>query len=192
MSERRRYHVGDLPGRLIREAREMLHGSGLRALNLRALAARVGISAGSMYHHFDSKTALLAALAVAGFMELQRELERAGGAADAGQGLRAWANGYCRFAEREPALFALMFDPEIAGLARVAEARAAALASLRRVVSGVAETYGRGEGRLDEVTLAVWAAAHGAAGLGVSVPPHTELMDEVIAGLEALFGLPGA
>ena len=60
--EGRRYHVGDLPGRLLREARDMLEDGGLKQLNLRALAARTGITAGSMYHHYESKRALLAEL----------------------------------------------------------------------------------------------------------------------------------
>src|SRR3954469_18476023 len=113
MDERRRYHVGDLPGRLIREAREMLEEGGLKQLNLRALAARAGITAGSMYHHYESKAELLGELAAGGFKELRRELETADSVAGDGQRLRGWATGYFHFARREPALFALMFDPEM-------------------------------------------------------------------------------
>jgi AcrR family transcriptional regulator len=187
MDERRRYHVGDLPGRLIREAREMLDEGGLKQLNLRALAARAGITAGSMYHHYDSKAALLGELAAGGFLELRRDLERADGEARDGLRLRAWATGYFRFAEREPALFALMFDPEFAELPAVATARSAALAVLQRIVAEVAAAQGRVDPPLDQIALAVWAAAHGAASLAASAPHRPELIDEVIAGLEALF-----
>jgi AcrR family transcriptional regulator len=186
MSERRRYHVGDLPGRLLREAREMLETG--EPLNLRALAARAGITAGSMYHHFESKQALLGELAAGGFKELGRELERADGEAAAGRRLRAWATAYFRFAQREPALFGLMFDPEIAELAPVAEARRAALAVLQRIVGEVAG--GRTGPPLDQITRAVWAASHGAAMLALSSPGRPELIDEVIGGLEALFRPP--
>lgn len=187
MSERRRYHVGDLPGRLRREAREMLEQGGLKQLNLRALAARAGITAGSMYHHYENKTALLAELAAGGFMELRVELERADAEAGVGRRLRAWATGYFRFARREPGLFSLMFDPEIAPQPAVVEARAEALAVLHRIVGEVVAGQGRPDPRLDQITLAVWAAAHGAAALAVSAPETPELMDDVIAGLEALF-----
>ena len=51
MEAGRRYHVGDLRGRLMREARDMLDEGGLKQLNLRALAARAGLTAGAMYHH---------------------------------------------------------------------------------------------------------------------------------------------
>jgi AcrR family transcriptional regulator len=187
MSERRRYHVGDLPGRLLREARELLEEGGLKQLNLRSLAARAGITAGSMYHHYESKRVLLGQLAVSGFMELGRELERADRDAAAGRRLRGWATAYYRFAQSEPALFGLMFDPEIAELPSVVEARRAALAVLRRIVGEVAIAQGRVDPPLDQITQAVWAAAHGAASLALSAPGRAELIDEVISGLEALF-----
>lgn len=187
MSERRRYHVGDLPGRLIREAREMLEEGGLKQLNLRALAARAGITAGSMYHHYESKTALLGELAASGFLELRRELERADAEAGEGRRLRGWATAYFAFARREPALFALMFDPEIAQLPKVVEAREAALAGLDRIVAEVAVAQGRNAPPLPEISLAVWAASHGAASLGASATGEPALIDAVIVGLEALF-----
>jgi AcrR family transcriptional regulator len=186
----RRYHVGDLPGRLIREARAMLEEGGLKQLNLRALAARAGITTGSMYHHYESKAELLGELAAGGFMELRRELDAADRAAGEGRRLRGWATAYFRFAQREPAIFGLMFDAEIAGLAPVAAARTDALAGLRRLVEAVAESQGRSDPPLDQITLAVWAAAHGAATLSASAPDKPELIEDVIAGLEALFRPP--
>ncbi|THD74553.1 MAG: TetR/AcrR family transcriptional regulator [Phenylobacterium sp.] len=188
MSERGRYHAGDLPGRLIREARGMLEEGGLKQLNLRALAARAGITAGSMYHHYDSKTALLGELAAGGFLELRRELERADREAGSGTRLRSWATGYFGFAQREPALFGLMFEPEIAELAAVSQAREAALDILRRIVAEVAAAQGRADPPLDQITLAVWASAHGAASL--ATPGQPRLIDEVIVGLETLFRPP--
>jgi len=187
MEAGRRYHVGDLRGRLIREARGMLDEGGLKQLNLRALAARAGITTGSVYHHYVSKTELLGELAAGGFKELRRELEAVDRAAGEGQRLRGWATGYFRFALREPALFALMFDPEIEGLAPVAEARAAALAVLGRIVGEVAVAQNRVDAPLEQITLAVWAAAHGAAALSAARPGQPGLIDDVIAGLDALF-----
>ncbi len=185
MEAGRQYHVGDLRGRLIREARGMLDEG--QPLHLRALAARAGITAGSMYHHYENKSALLGELAVGGFSELRRELEAGDRSARDGQRLRAWATGYFHFARTEPALFALMFDPAIAGLAPVAEARAAALALLRRMVEEVAVAQDRLDAPKDQISLAVWAAAHGAAVLSSSETGDSNLIDDVIAGLDALF-----
>lgn len=187
MSEGRRYHAGDVPGRLLREARDLLEEGGLKQLNLRALAARSGITAASMYHHYAGKTALLAELAVTGFMELRRDLERADGEAGQGRRLRGWATGYFGFARREPALFGLMFDAEIASQPPVAEAREAALAVLHRIVEEVAAAQGRSDTPVRHITLAVWAAAHGAADLAPSTPEGGDLIEDVIAGLESLF-----
>lgn len=168
----------------------MLEEGGLKQLNLRALAARAGVAAGSMYHHYENKTELLAELAAGGFVELRRALETADREAGDGQRLRSWATAYYRFAQREAAMFALMFDPEIEGQAQVAEARAAALALLRRVVEEVAAAQNRVDPPLEEITLAVWAAAHGAAVLSASAPGKVELIDDVIVGLDALFRGP--
>lgn len=179
--------MGDLPGRLLREARDMLEEGGLKQLSLRALAARSGITAASMYHHYESKRVLLAELAALGFGELRRSLEKADREAVAGGRLRAWATGYFAYARAEPAMFALMFDPEIAELPVVAEARDAALDRLHQVVAEVIETLGRREAPVDKITLAVWAAAHGAAGLSAARPGQPELIDDVITGLAALF-----
>jgi len=73
----------------------------------------------------------------------------------------------------------------------VAEARAATLANLHVIVSEVATAQQRIDPPLDQITLAVWAAAHGAAGLAPAAPGQTELIDDVIVGLDALFRPPG-
>ena len=190
MEANRKYHVGDLPGRLLREARDMLEEGGLKQLNLRALAARSGITAASMYHHYEGKAALLAELAALGFGELRRSLEQADRDAIAGGRLRAWATGYFAYARHEPAMFALMFDPEIAQLPPVVEARDAALAVLRRTVGEVAAAQGWADPPLDQITLAVWAAAHGAASLSASATGGPKLIDDVISGLGTLFRPP--
>ncbi len=187
MSERR-YHVGNLRSRLLAEAREMLEAGGLKALNLRALAARAGITAGSMYHHYDSKAAILGELAAGGFLDLRRELEAADRAAGEGRRLRGWAHAYFDFAGRSPALFGLMFDPDIAALPGVAEARAEALGVLHRIVVEVAAR--RTNAPIEQIVLAVWAASHGAACLAASEPARDDLIEEVIAGLEVLFRPP--
>ena len=182
--------MGNLRGVLLREARGMLEEG--QPLHLRALAARAGITAGSMYHHYESKTELLGELAAGGFKELRQDLEAADRVAAAtGTRLRSWAATYFRFAQREPSLFALMFDPEVAHLEPVAEARAATLAVLHAVVAEVSAAQGRVDPPLDQITLAIWAAAHGTATLGpTAATGQAELVDEVIVGLDALFRGP--
>ncbi len=119
---RRGYHVGNLRAQLLEEARTLLETVGLGRLNLRALAARAGIAAGSVYHHYASKQALLAGLAAEGFGELEAAL-RAAEAAGQPTPIRACALAYFGFARAQPALYALMFDPLILAEPEVDAAR---------------------------------------------------------------------
>ena len=54
-----------------------LESGGRSELNLRGLAARAGIAAGSVYHHYTSKAALMAGLAAVGFRDLEAILKDA-------------------------------------------------------------------------------------------------------------------
>jgi len=89
--------TGDsVASRLVSEARAMLRQGGVRAVKLRGLADRVGITAGSMYYHFENKSALLGILAASGFRQLTRELETACDECGEGQEIRAWGQGLFR------------------------------------------------------------------------------------------------
>lgn len=184
---KRGYHVGNLRTRILDCAGELLEETGPAGPNLRALADRVGITAGSLYHHFDSKAALLGALAAAGFATLRSRLEATEAAAHEGARLRGWAIAYFAFARERPALYAMMMDARTAALPEVAAARAAALTVLERVVQQVAAEQQRVDPPLEKISLAVWAATHGAASLSASDEAHPALMEDVIAGLDALF-----
>jgi len=54
-----RYHRSDVVERAI----VVLDETGLEALSMRRLAADLGVQAGALYHHFDNKAGLLAAVA---------------------------------------------------------------------------------------------------------------------------------
>lgn len=180
------YQIGNVRARLLDEALDILEHEGLQGLNLRDLAARAGITAGSLYHHFDGKAALLAELAAAGFEELRRRVERAGGQAAEGGRVRAWALAYFGFAQDRPALYGLMFDPTIAHAPQVVTARVQAVRTIQVLVEG-SPVLPRSSAPLDKIALAVWAAAHGAASLTLSGAGGPELMDDIILGLEGLF-----
>lgn len=172
--------------RLVVEARAMLREGGVRKLKLRALADRVGITAGSMYYHFESKTALLGVLAAGGYRQLAASLERACSECPHRQEIRAWAKAYFAFSQREAAIFELMFDPEMTRLANVQAAREEVLAQFRQTVAGMNERYGLHITGIEDITAAMWAAAHGAASLAPDMPGEIPFLDQVIAGLEAL------
>ena len=62
MTERDRYHHGDLRGALVDAALELLEAEGSEAVTLRAVARAVGVSHAAPYHHFEDKASLEVAM----------------------------------------------------------------------------------------------------------------------------------
>lgn len=184
---RRPYHVGNLRAQLLEEGRALLEAGGRSELNLRALAARAGIAAGSVYHHYASKSALMAGLAAMGFRELEAILRTA--MAEGSTPIRTSALAYFDFARAQPALYELMFDPDLMVEAEVAAARESAFAVLEEAIASSPAQQGIDGDTLHKVALAVFACGHGAASLTQAVGPEAgaRLMDDVIVGLETLF-----
>ena len=71
------YHHGDLRQALINAACKQLHLVNADALSMRALARDVGVSPAAPFRHFESKTALFAAVATYGFDLLTVDLQQA-------------------------------------------------------------------------------------------------------------------
>jgi AcrR family transcriptional regulator len=67
---RRSYHHGDLRNALIGQALAQIASEGARALCLREVARRAGVSHTASYRHFPNKECLLAAIAEQGFAML--------------------------------------------------------------------------------------------------------------------------
>lgn len=185
---RRRYHVGNLRAQLLEEARAILAEQGLAQLNLRSLAGRTGIAPGSVYHHYEGKAELLAELAAVGFQELESSLKQAQAEAQPGSRIRTLARAYFAFSRDEPALFTLMFEPAVALHPRVEGARDRCFAVLASAVA-VALPARQDPAEIEKIARAVWASAHGAASLRPAERSgDDELMEDVILGLELLFG----
>lgn len=190
---RRPYHVGNLRTQLLDEARALLESGGRAQLNLRALAARAGIAAGSVYHHYASKAALLAGLAATGFRELEVSLRSAAADEAGGQTpIRAAALAYFAFARAQPALYELMFDAALTPDPDVSAARDSAFRVLEDLIAKAPSQQGVPPALLHKVALAVWASGHGAASLALAEGGDREatLIEDVIQGLEVLFRRP--
>src|SRR4051812_23169484 len=91
----------------------MLEAQGAEGLGLRELARVVGVSAAAPYRHFDSKTALLEALAVTGFRDFALAVDLAARGVAQPDRLDAMGRAYVRFALDHANLFRLMFSPEL-------------------------------------------------------------------------------
>jgi AcrR family transcriptional regulator len=152
---------------LVTEALAIITRNGPAALTLRNIAASLGVSQTAPYRHFESKDALLGAVAAQGFDALlassRHAVDQAG--RDPLARFDAIVLAYVEFALRHPAHFKLMYD---AG--DEAFQRSDAVTDLRRtafklLVGLVADCQAAGFASPGEkpthIAVKVWAFTHG-------------------------------
>jgi AcrR family transcriptional regulator len=122
VADRRRRTQADRSARttaaLIKAARELFADQGFAATSRDQIAQRAGVTRGALYHHFDSKTAVAAAVVA----ELEDELvERVVAAAAEGEDVRAQLHLACRAymdAAADPTIARILADaPAVLGVA---------------------------------------------------------------------------
>ncbi len=156
------YHHGDLRSALLDAAEDDLRRSPDALPSIRALAARLGVSATAPHAHFRTKSDLMTALAVRGFERLATDLYTARrGPGD----LAALAEAYLKFAETNLGLYRLMFatgtrldeNEDLRHVSRVA------YDMLREAIDAAFPTTAAPKQK--ERTLAAWGVVHGLASL---------------------------
>ena|SRR5438445_9277792 len=162
---RQSYHHGNLREEMIRCGREILAAEGVHGLTLRSAARLAGVSHGAPRNQFADKEGLLAAIAADGFRELVAT-RRARLSADitADARLLTVMDGYIEFAVKHPALFYLMFGPQIVGKENYPELLEAGTASYQ-LLSGAVQDYFNEHGMTDQfddmMVRCAWSAMHG-------------------------------
>ena len=163
------YHHGDLRRVLLEATVALVKDEGVDAVSLREVARRAGVSPAAPYHHFADKTALLAAVAEAGFTELGGRIATAVSKAGSSPVARLTAleRAYLAFAFEQPAYYRVMHSPAVNQAATEGP-----LCEISRTVFDVlcqlvAEV--KGVKRIDRAVrldaALVWAGGHGLAGL---------------------------
>ena len=152
---------------------DLLLGTGhAKAVSIRSVAQRVGVTPPSIYLHFADKDTLLDAVCARYFEKLDEEMQRA--AADqpsAIEVLRAQGLAYVRFATKTPELYRIATmgegrpgsDVDVALNSSAFEHMRSAIESL--MAEGV---YPAGDSTA--FVLELWAAAHGVAAMLISRP----------------------
>jgi len=113
-AEKREYHHGDLRRALVDAAAKIVAKEGVAAVTLREVARLAGVSHNAPYRHFESLSAVLAAVATEGFEEFGARLRDAAGTEpDAKKRRNAIGRAYLRFALDNPKLYLLMFGAEL-------------------------------------------------------------------------------
>ncbi len=166
----RSYHHGDLRKTLLETCCAHIASQGTEGLSLRALAREAGVSPTAPYRHFDSRHALLAALATEGFEELAASM-RAVALDDPLQAFFDCALSYIRYAASHPVKYHLMFGDVIGDFSGHEELTAAAwdcYARLEQVLQVGLDSGDLRPDNLEELCGTVWALVHGMAGLTIS------------------------
>jgi AcrR family transcriptional regulator len=165
---RRSYHHGDLRRVLIDAALDVVQKQGLAALTMRSVARAAKVSHMAPYHHFEDKSALVAAVAAEGFRRMRSAMEER--VARCSEGLRARLResgiAYVVFAVENPNLFRVMFSAQMAEKSNYPElqdAASSAFALLRGLVdeSQAGTPDDPDEGEL--ISVSAWALVHGLA-----------------------------
>jgi AcrR family transcriptional regulator len=169
--ETKAYHHGDLRAALLDEAATMIAEAGSASITMRALGRRLGVSRAAAYRHFKDKTALLVAVAAAGFKRLEDRLQTIDvGPRSSIEQLRRMGEEYVRFALENPAHYRLMYGKEALTRQEVPELREAANAIFEHLV-GVIQAHQK-SGRIKRQdaraqAYVAWSAMHGLASLWI-------------------------
>ncbi|WP_420992515.1 TetR/AcrR family transcriptional regulator [Cupriavidus sp. 30B13] len=159
------YHHGNLREEMIRCGREILAAEGVHGLTLRSAARLAGVSHGAPRNQFADKEGLLAAIAADGFRELVAiRRARMSPEMTAEARLLTVMDGYIEFAVRHPALFYLMFGPQIVGKENYPELLEAGAASYQLLYGAVRDYFGENglaEQFDDMMVRCAWSAMHG-------------------------------
>lgn len=163
----RRASTVDLRARLLRAAEEEIAASGPARASLRAIARRCGVTHQATAHHFVDRAGLFTALAVEGHALLVQETKEAidETAAEGGQQVAAAGAAYVGFSRRHPALFDLMFRPDLLHNDDP-ELVTARLAQRDLMLATIAAAQERGWGAdvpTAELAVLGWASVHGLA-----------------------------
>jgi AcrR family transcriptional regulator len=174
-AEARRARQREEARRAILDASEaLLIEAGGEAFGVRALAARCGYTAPTIYHYFGDKDGLIDALLEERFARLLAEVQGVAPSPDPVENLRAMLRVYLRFGERNPTFYRLLLASRASGAAdRSPPAVEAAVEIMMQPWEDL-----RVAGRLapqvspEAAAQSFWGLIHGLTALRVARPDH--------------------
>jgi AcrR family transcriptional regulator len=172
--------------RIISAARRIAESEGWPSVTVRRLSDEISYSQPVLYGHFESREAILAAVAIESFREMGLALERARKRARPGKIVESVATSYLEFAASSPALYEAMFSLNLS----IPFADAATPPELRFAFEQLKELF-QGQGSKPEVLSELfWAALHGIAELTRTKRFPTSRQKERVKRLVELFTFP--
>jgi len=162
------------------------------AVSIRAVANRVGVTAPSIYRHFEDKASLMFAVCHRQFGRLEVELRaEVAGESDPVEAVLACGRAYIRFGLEHPETYRIMFMGhwELTPEEYRHEMHSGAFLALVETVQAVADA-GRLRPGVDVMgaALSLWTHVHGLVSLRIAKPsfPWPDLDDHVEAECRAI------
>jgi len=162
------YHHGDLRAALLSETAAMIADGGVTSVTMRAISERLGVSRTAPYRHFRDKSALLVAVAAAGYERLRERLQSVDPDRTGLEQFRHMGEEYVRFALENPAHYRLMFGKEALTRQDLPELREAANALFDQLVVVIKAHQSSGTIKRQDArgqAHVAWSAVHGLASL---------------------------
>jgi AcrR family transcriptional regulator len=167
----RRRPRGDLRAALLASARRLHFAHGAEGVSARRITQAVGVSATTLYLHFEGIEDVLDQLRIEGHEILARYLRGADPKLPAPARIREMGRAYYRFGLENPRYFDLMFGPKPGGARRreSVQREMFTLLLLRDAVqAGIATGTLRRDLDASVATNALWAEIHGITALAVA------------------------
>jgi AcrR family transcriptional regulator len=148
---------------ILKAATALFMEQGAAGLNVRAIAAKAGVSTIGVYSHFDGKHGLLEALYVDGFSQLGDAVATNGGDADPQAAIMNAVDRYLMFSLTNSSHYSLMFDSGSMAYQPSAAADNAARLAFGKLVETVSRLTSPSLDPKQSWTLAfeLWALVHG-------------------------------
>jgi AcrR family transcriptional regulator len=155
---------------VVKASLELGQEAGEEALTMRALAARLGVSATSLYGIFDGKEAILRELRAGAWNGLADALTPALQITRRRDRLRRMCEAYLEFARNNRWLYSLAMEGPLFEEELTDDQQARALGPVKVALSALSEGtgMGAGDGTAKLQVIEMWASLHGIASLSAS------------------------
>lgn len=161
------YHHGNVKEALIDEALKFIDANEVERLSLRRLARQVGVSPSAVYNHFSDKNALMLAIKLRLYQEINLYFEaHCDTDGDPEEQLLAICMAYYHFSQQHSAQFLMLFNSTLPmewSTPEFVEVSCRCLARTRKTVLGIFNKYqvACSEESVVNTTLLVWSQLHG-------------------------------
>lgn len=188
ITERREREKVEIRRKILDAARGLFATEGYERVTMRGIGEAIEYSPTTIYHHFEDKDDLVAALCECDFSSLFAALSAAPRPADPVDEIRQLGRAYVRFGLEHPNHYRFMFlTPAKAEHAKQADPGHQAFELLRSAVARAIESGRFAPGDAATVAQVLWAGIHGAVALLITLqpahwptPPAPDLTEQVI------------